>query len=399
MRGIWVRWRKSSLTGVGMLCVTALLTACIPQASRPAARTASADSARNGPARLGPLLETDDGALIAPPRPTWDGRQVARRVRDVPGGYYVVQRGDTLRGIGNRSGAGSEAIAAANNLAPPFTIYAGQRLVIPGGNYHSVAAGETGIAIAQAYGISWSEMVALNGLEEPYILRIGQKLRVPNGAVARTAMAADGSASPSTTSPSAAGNAYSPSAPLAQSSAATGRLEQRAAAFSIGIDDIVTGSQPALAEGRRATAAVSRPAAAVQTAIAQPKAFDGNFRWPLRGRTLSGFGSNRDGRINDGINIAAKIGTPVLSAGSGVVAYSGDEIGVFGGLVLIDHGGGWITAYGHLGQLDVVRGQKVSGGQPIGLVGQTGYVSEPQLHFEIRQKRKPVDPMKKLPNA
>ncbi len=379
-----MRGMTAKRTMIGMGLAAMMLSGCIPSGRAPAPQTTAAPA--SGPTRLGPLLETNDGALVAPPRPTWDGGQVVKRDNAVKPGEYVVQSGDTLRGIGNRTGAGSEAIAAANNLPPPFTIYPGQRLIVPGGRYHSVSAGETGIAIAQAYGVRWADMVALNALEEPYILRIGQKLRVP-----------DGGAAPQPVRIAAAPNQPAAAAAVPASEAST--LERRAAAFSIGIDDIVTGSQPALAEGRRAAAAVAKPQQAVATAIAQPSAFDGRFAWPVRGRLLSSFGSNKGGRVNDGINIAGRAGTPVLAAGSGVVAYSGDEIGVFGGLVLIDHGGGWITAYGHLGRLDVVRGEKVNAGQPIGTVGQTGYVSEPQLHFEIRQKRKPIDPTTKLPSS
>ena len=381
---------KRGAMGAGL--AAAMLSACIPSVQAPTRRAAAPPApgpAKPGPAKPGPLLETNDGALVAPPRPTWDGGRVVKRDSAVYPGEYVVRSGDTLRGIGNRTGAGSEAIAAANDLPPPFVIYPGQRLIIPGGRYHSVSAGETGIAIAQAYGVRWADMVALNQLEEPYILRIGQKLRVPDGAMAQPIRTAAAPSGPAAAAP----------APAPVPENGRNALERRAAAFSIGIDDIVTGSQPALAEGRRATAAVAKPQQAIATAIAQPAAFDGRFAWPVRGRLLSSFGSNRDGRINDGINIAAKAGTPVLSAGNGVVAYSGDEIGVFGGLVLIDHGGGWITAYGHLGRLDVVRGEKVGAGQPIGTVGQTGYVSEPQLHFEIRQKRKPIDPATKLPSS
>ena len=65
--------------------------------------------------------------------------------------------------------------------------------------------------------------------------------------------------------------------------------------------------------------------------------------------------------------------------------------------MLIDHGGGWVTAYGHLGRLDVARGDKVRVGQSLGSVGETGYVTQPQLHFEIRKNRKPLDPLTRLP--
>jgi murein DD-endopeptidase MepM/ murein hydrolase activator NlpD len=112
---------------------------------------------------------------------------------------------------------------------------------------------------------------------------------------------------------------------------------------------------------------------------------------------LSRFGSQGGGRVNDGVDIGAPAGSPVKSASDGVVVYSGNEIGVYGGLVLVDHGGGWISAYGHLSRLDVKRGDRVARGQSIGGVGETGYVDRPQLHFELRKDRKPVDPLTQLP--
>jgi murein DD-endopeptidase MepM/ murein hydrolase activator NlpD len=101
--------------------------------------------------------------------------------------------------------------------------------------------------------------------------------------------------------------------------------------------------------------------------------------------------------VNDGLNISAVSGTPVRASAPGTVVYSGNEIGVFGGLVLVDHGGGWVTAYGHLGSLSVTKGDRVTAGQPIGAVGETGYVTQPQLHFEIRKDRKPINPQTVLP--
>ena len=160
--------------------------------------------------------------------------------------------------------------------------------------------------------------------------------------------------------------------------------------FTLDIDAIVTGSQPAKPEP-------GRPAPSFGTPVATPTGFAGSFVWPLAGRVVSRFGSQGGGRVNDGLNIAAPLGTGVTSAGDGVVVYSGNEISVFGGLVMVDHGDGWITAYGHLGQLNVARGDKVRRGQALGSVGDTGYVDTPQLHFEIRKDRKPVDPLTKLP--
>lgn len=325
-----------------------------------------------------PKLETEDGILVDPPAPTWDGGDVVQRAKTVRGSRYVVRSGDTLRGIGNRTGAGSEAIARANGLEPPFTIRPGQTLIIPAGRYHEVTGGDTGIAIAQAYGVPWSEFIAVNGLEEPYILRIGQRLMVPE-----TATIAAGEPSP-----------LPGAMPRAQAQA----LEDRARAFNVGIDDIVTGSQPALAEGTRPSAPSKGPARTPsRTALAIPSTFGGRFVWPATGKLLTRFGQSAGGRVSDGIDIAAARGTEVRAAAPGVISYSGDEIGVFGGLVLISHGGGWVTAYGHLDRLDVVRGDQVRAGTVIGTVGDTGYVSQPQLHFQIRQDRRPVDPVVRLP--
>ena len=90
-------------------------------------------------------------------------------------------------------------------------------------------------------------------------------------------------------------------------------------------------------------------------------------------------------------------GTPVRAAADGVVAYAGNGIEGFGGLVLIKHGEGWVTAYAHNEALSVARGDRVARGQVIARSGSTGSVDEPQLHFEIRRGRTPVDPLRALP--
>jgi murein DD-endopeptidase MepM/ murein hydrolase activator NlpD len=114
-----------------------------------------------------------------------------------------------------------------------------------------------------------------------------------------------------------------------------------------------------------------------------------SFRWPAHGRIIAGFGSKGG---NEGINIAVPEGTSVKAAEGGTVAYVGNEVRGLGNLVLISHPGGYVTAYAHLDRTSVTKGAAVRRGQAIGTVGQTGGVSQPQLHFEIRQRNKPVDP-------
>ena len=76
---------------------------------------------------------------------------------------------------------------------------------------------------------------------------------------------------------------------------------------------------------------------------------------------------------------------------------AGDSIAVFGGLILITHGSGWVSAYGHAERIDVTRGQAVKAGQVLGAAGQSGFAETPKLHFELRKDRKPVDPLLYLP--
>ncbi len=344
---------------LAMLAACLALPACIPQGAGDYRIKPSRPSAE------APQAVPESEVIAATPR--WNPATVERNSREVEGGKYTVEAGDTLYRIVSKTGASFADIASANNLSPPYIMQVGQQLTIPSGLYHNVNAGETGIAIARAYGVAWSEIISLNTLEAPFILNIGQRLRLPASASASSLP----ESLPEQTGQSA---------------------EQQAAAFSLNIDDIVTGGEPAYAGQGSAQAATPSVAAA----ITRPTYYSGSFNWPLDGNLLSRFGSKGGGKVNDGINIAAPPGTPVLAAGNGVVVYSGNEIGVYGGLILIDHGSGWITAYGHLGQLQVARGDKVSAGQAIGGVGATGYVDQPQLHFEIRKDRSPVDPISKL---
>ena len=96
---------------------------------------------------------------------------------------------------------------------------------------------------------------------------------------------------------------------------------------------------------------------------------------------------------NDGIDISVPQGAEVMAAEGGVVAYSGNELKGYGNLILIRHDGGWVSAYGNNDQLLVKRGDKVKRGQTIAKAGNTGAVDRPQLHFELRQDSKPVDPL------
>lgn len=349
---------------IGIVGLGAAVAACIPSVDRPVGPTPLPSPPRPQQQPT-PRAQSE---VVTPPAaaPAWEARRVVADARTIGEGSYTVEPGDTLRRIADKTGAGSEAIARVNGLTPPFVIQAGQLLSIPAGRYHLVRAGETGIAIARAYGVDWSEIVTLNALEEPYILRTGMRILLPS------------------------------SRDVARMSAA-----ERAAAFRLDIDDILTGGEPAIAETARPTPPTPAPARAQRlpatVAIAEPPALASGFSWPARGAILKRFGPGASGERNEGIKIAVSQNTPVLAAADGVVVYVGDSVPALGGLVLIKHGDGWTTAYGHASRIEVTRGQSVKRGQEIARSGATGFADRPQLHFEMRKGRTPVDPLRQLP--
>ena len=136
------------------------------------------------------------------------------------------------------------------------------------------------------------------------------------------------------------------------------------------------------------------PAAAPAITAAEPNS--GRFRWPARGRVIAAYGRRPDGTHNDGINLALPQGAEIHATEGGKVAYAGNELKGYGNLVLIRHDNGWVSAYAHNEELLVKRDDVVRRGQVIAKAGKTGTVDQPQLHFELRQGSKPVDPLPHL---
>ena len=151
--------------------------------------------------------------------------------------------------------------------------------------------------------------------------------------------------------------------------------------------------QPAPQRVAAVAAAPAHEAASEETAAAPDR---GALLWPVRGQIIEGFGVTPTGQHNAGINIAAPQGAPVRAVDGGVVAYAGNQLRGYGNLVLIKHPDGLISAYAHCETLLVHRGERVVRGQLIARVGNTGGVDRPQLHFELRQGERALDPLRFL---
>jgi len=118
-------------------------------------------------------------------------------------------------------------------------------------------------------------------------------------------------------------------------------------------------------------------------------------RWPMRAPLTSPYGLRTLGTrldMHHGVDLGVPIGTPVHAMTGGTVSLAGAKSG-YGLAVMIDHGAGWVTLYGHLDRVDVTVGQRVRAGQRVGLSGNTGLSTAPHLHFEVRRFGRSRDPV------
>lgn len=316
------------------------------------------------------------------------------------GTSVTLGQGETIDTVARRYGVPVPALLSANNLSDAAYVRPGTRLIIPtyqgnaprtasvppapapvsqpprqayqpapppartvapaparGARVHVVNAGDTLYSLGRRYGISHSEIARANGLSDNAGLGVGQRLNIPSSGTIAAAPAATQFTPP----------------PPAHTQASV---------------------EPAAAPEPAQKVAAVTPVPQVE----EQRSLGGSpqFRWPVRGRVISGYGAKANGQHNDGINLAVPEGTEVKAAEDGVVAYAGNELKGYGNLVLIRHADGWMTAYAHNSQLLVKRGDSVKRGQNVARAGQTGGVSSPQVHFEIRKGSTPVDPTQYL---
>ena len=369
--------------------VSRIETQPLPAPSRPA--TVAATGVSTGAQGLGayrPERPDITGSVSErrqePPQPaghwTWDG-----------GAPVTVTSGETVESLGRKYGVPAFAIRETNGFREGAVLRPGQRVVIPryvsgaaprapvpqpvasvpppaaprhvAEREHIVEPGETLMGIAHRHGVTLEALARANNIKPYAKISVGDHLKVPGGhAPAARPLAAAPQVAPPRTVPA-----------------------EKVASAPVQNARIATPETHTVAEP------VTKKAEAVG---AMP-----SFRWPVKGRIIAGFGPRPSGGENDGINLAVPAGTPIKAADDGVVAYAGNELKGYGNLVLIRHSNGYVSAYANASELLVKRGDTVKRGQVIAHAGQTGNVTSPQLHFEIRKGSTPVDPIKYLGGA
>ena len=284
--------------------------------------------------------------------------------------------------------------AVATYDAPVEEIAPAPRMMASNGSTYIVQPGDTLFGVARKSGMKATEIAALNGFTTDMQLRTGQTLRL-RGTAAREMVAVN--------EPRILGAAEKPLGTLVVSkepkirltspaeSAETGRLVMNAPKIP---------KMPAIPVDQQEEAPTTTVAANAIDDAADAASTDGkSFRWPVRGRIISGFGSKPNGERNDGINLAVPEGTSVKAVELGTVIYAGNELEGYGNLVLVRHADGWVSAYAHNKDILVKRGDQVRRGQTVAHAGMSGSVSAPQVHFELRKGAKPVNPLDYLAGA
>ena len=261
-------------------------------------------------------------------------------------GMVTVGEGDSIFTLATRFQITPQSIINDNQLVPPFTIQPGEQLRLSPARYHIVVITDDLYSLSQRYAVSQEQLAALNDLQEPYELVVGQQLLLPE----------------------------QPDFSV---------LDVAGIEIEVVPVTIVTPAPQA-----------AKPAApkAPPKSFVAPALGNAGFTWPVKGEILAEFGPMERGVHNDGVNIRAAEGTIVTTSAPGTVAFVGTGLKSFGNLVLVKHEGGYITAYAHLNDIQVREGDILGAGATIGQVGMTGRVDSPQLHFEIRKSRTPINP-------
>ena len=359
-----------------------------------------------------------------------------------PGATVVVSRGETLNAIARRHGTDPATIARLNNLKAPYGVQAGQRLSLPDSPQAAVATAQPVSAAppARAKPAEALKPLAIRAasIPPPAAEPVSQLTvpSVPRSGVQSAPLAAPEPAKPlpavlrvEKVEPAKSELAQAPgvvkvepvkSEPAVSVSGILGVLKfepgktEPTPPAAVAKAEAPVPSLPVVipSELRSTFPPVSRPKPVVaveaesritpvafqatppKTALDEPPPRAGrHFMWPVKGgRMISSYGPQPGGLRNDGFNIAASRGSNVVAADNGVVAYAGGDLKGFGNLVLIKHAGGFVTTYAHNEKLLVKRGDRVKRGQVVATVGDSGSVTQPQVHFQIRQGAHAVDP-------
>lgn len=321
---------------------------------------------------------------------------------------YYVKPGETLSDIAASFGIPAKLIKDANRIGDPDRLSEGQELLIPvdaaavkavveeiqrrnaedvasrpadmpiGIESYTVREGDSLWSIANSFNLDINTLFGCNPMKDPNYLRVGSVLRIPNqDGIFYTVKKGD-----------TLGEIAKKYGAQAESVISANGLTSKN--IQVGAELFLPGAKPVTT----VYALLGDPSFGGSSRLSK------SFEWPLVGGITSGYGWRRDPftkrrDFHTGIDIKGPTGRTVRAAKAGRIVYSGWMSG-YGRVVVIDHGRGYTTLYGHCSTLMVRQGQRVSTGQPVGKVGSSGRATGPHLHFEVRVDNKPINPLQVL---
>jgi lipoprotein NlpD len=295
---------------------------------------------------------------------------------------------------GNNGNNGGNSSAGSGQAATPKVLPGAENAGKPG--YYTVKPGDTLIRISLDSGQNWRDIAGWNSLENPNLIEVGQVLRVvPPGTDPSTI-----TAGVSTKPVNSAKLEVKPLEGKGAKAAAAGPGAGGAVAGVAGAAAGAAGKVASAAGGVVSGTGDERDTAKETKESKEPKdskdgrdADEPNWMWPASGPTIGAFEEGK----HKGLSIGGKAGDPVYAAADGRVVYAGSGLRGYGNLIILKHGGDYLTAYAHNQALLVKEEQSVRKGQKIAEMGATD-ADRVQLHFEIRKQGKPIDPARQLPS-
>jgi murein DD-endopeptidase MepM/ murein hydrolase activator NlpD len=296
--------------------------------------------------------------------------------------HVIIGPNDSLEKISAQYTVRIIDLLKINYLKAGTKLKLGQKIILPKNKYYVIKKNDDLAGIAKKFDVDMSLIASFNHIKHPFKLKIGNILKIPANKTYQKEQDALAKIDNKTYDFVAV--------PIVKDKH---DLPNNIKSFDKSLvtkqENIITKKENLSIE--TSTTIQSKPLKIIAKSNV-PK-----YLWPVQGKIISSFGPTKSGGSNDGINIKAPLNSPVKTVAPGVVAYSGVGPAGYGNLLIIKHDNDLISAYAHLNEMLVNKGDNISFAQEIANVGNSGNVSIPQLYFALRLGKTTVDPLLYLP--
>ncbi len=296
--------------------------------------------------------------------------------------HIIIGRDDSLEKISAQYSVKMTDLLKVNYLKAGAKLKMGQKIILPKNKYYQVKKNDDLASIAKKFDVDMSLIASFNNIRYPFKLKIGTVLKIPGNKTYKKEQDALAKVDNKTYD-------FVEVPVIKNKPDLLNHTKKVDKAPEIKPEKIIS-KQENLSMEVKATP--QEKLLENKTKLDAPK-----YIWPVQGKIISSFGPTKSGTTNDGINIQVALNSPVKAIAPGVVAYSGVGPAGYGNLLIIKHADDLISAYAHLNEMLVTKGDTISYAQDIAYVGNSGNVSLPQLYLALRLGKTTVNPLLYLP--